>query len=303
MTRSGIVGHGNIRRINVSLRIRLPQKVYVIGLGQMGGSWVLASRKNKIFTSIAGWDIRDEVRRKAAAELRLKLMDFDEGIRYAEMVVLAVPVPTILTYLARISRLSHRSIILDFGSTKAQIMKLVEKQYPDLHFVGGHPFAGTEKSRETGWDERNFEERTFFLCRSNNSSSALDTKLVRSILVKLGANLVEMDPVVHDRILAFTSHLPYCAAAMVVKTHMQSSFSSNPVYLGPGFESTTRLALSSTEMIEGIVRTNRENILNALRAFEKSLREFRSLIYLKDWQRLRLSLREIQTHRQRSLHG
>lgn len=292
------VQHTRSRRTSNSLSNNFPQSLYVIGLGQMGGSWVLASRKKKIFARIAGWDIRPEVRKRAATELQLQMMKFQHGMMESDMVVLAVPIHEIMKYLVRICQHFNRPLILDLGSTKSEIMKWVEKQHADLRFVGGHPLAGTEKPGPAGWNELLFENRPFFLCpRKNGTSSTVDLKTVRTVLTKLGANPAAVDPDVHDRVLAFTSHLPYVVAVSLIKAFVDSAFTSHSLFAGPGFESTTRLALSSPQMVQGIIRTNRDNIVDALESFENALHLIKNQIYRKDWVNLLRELKQIQARK------
>lgn len=260
---------------------------------------MLASQKKRVFSRIAGWDIRPDVRKKASIQLELPIVEFDQGILHSDIVALAAPVHEIMKYLKRISQFPRRQLIFELGSTKSEVMKWVNDQHPDFRFVGGHPFTGTEKPGSAGWDERLFENRPFFLCpRKNGTSSLADLKIVCKILMKLGASPLEVDPVVHDCVLAYTSHLPYFVAASLVKTAFRNSTILNLHFVGSGFSDTTRLALSSPEMIEGIVRTNRENILDALQAFEHQLRTIKNLIYRSEWSRLVKELRAIQRMKQ-----
>jgi len=297
------VQHTRSRRTSNSLLNNFPQSVYVIGLGQMGGSWVLASRKKKIFARIAGWDVRPKVRRRAVTELQLQIMKFQQGMMESDMVVLAVPIQEIMKYLVRICQHFNRPLILDLGSTKAEIMKYVEKQHADLRFVGGHPLAGTEKSGPAGWDELLFENRPFFLCpKESGTSSTDDLKTVWIVLTKLGANPMTVDPYAHDRVLAFTSHLPYVVAVSLIKTVVDSAFTSQSLFAGPGFESMTRLALSSPQMVQGIIRTNRDNIVDVLESFENSLHLIKNQIYRKDWANLLRELKQIRTRKQALSH-
>jgi prephenate dehydrogenase len=108
------------------------------------------------------------------------------------------------------------------------------------------------------------------------------------IISAVGAHLIEMTADEHDRALASTSHLPFILAASLA----HSTPRAYAPFIGPGFRSTSRLAGSPSSMMTGILKSNRDNVLNAIQAFRRSLDEIESALQNEEYPQFEVILNE-----------
>ena len=114
---------------------------------------------------------------------------------------------------------------------------------------------------------------------------------MKKIISAIGANLIEMTAGEHDRILASTSHLPFLISSALTYS-MPQEFAS---LVGPGFRSTSRLAGTPSHMMIGILRSNRDNILDAIRIFRNSLDNIESALLNENYAELENILNQSRT--------
>ncbi len=152
------------------------KKITIIGVGLIGGSLGLALKKKKPNFKIVGID-KQEIIEKAIARGAIDegTVNLEEGIKEADIVIIATPVKTILNLLTQINPfLKKGCLVTDTGSTKRQIVERADKVLSkDIFFIGGHPMAGSE---EYGIKSANF--LIFYILSLNllafrNSSSKL----------------------------------------------------------------------------------------------------------------------------------
>jgi len=257
-------------------------KVGIVGLGQIGGSLALALKKTGKYR-ITGMDISEEIREAISGKIDGVTENYGELKNFSEIVILAVPVREIKKLLGIFRDFS--GIVMDTGSTKVEVMEEARKY--GFRFVGGHPLAGTEKIGPESWSSSLFQGTPFFLTGNLRKK---DRVVVENLVRDTGANPVWIEPEIHDRIMAYTSHMPYVLALAL--THLSSKFSR---FWGPGIKSTTRLAAQNPEMALDILFTNRKNIEDALQDFSNVLMELK--ILMRDPEELRKFLEEIYRKR------
>ena len=248
-------------------------KVVIVGLGLIGGSLAMALKGK---CALYGIDSD-----RAAIELALDKRivdqaDTDPGslASRADLVLLAAPVPGILEMIRRLPVLiQNPCIVLDVGSTKKEIVQAMAALPDRFDPIGGHPICGKEKPGLANAEPGLFEDAPFVLTPVERTSSrARDA--ARQLILAVGARPVEMDAGDHDRILAFTSHLPFLvSSALVLSTPNEFA----PL-TGTGFRSTGRLSGTSSSIMLGILQSNRENVLRALSVFQKQLTEIQSAL-------------------------
>jgi prephenate dehydrogenase len=266
---------------------RLSQaKIAIIGLGLMGGSLALAL-KGKC-EAIYGIDVNAATRDLALRQNIVDLVDEDPAVLVpqADLVVLAVPVPAILTLLDQLPDFTpNPCIVLDLGSTKTAILKKMAALPERFDPVGGHPICGKERL-----SLENAERTLYYLAPFLLTPLARTTERAISacdqIISAIGSKKEILTAKEHDRILASTSHLPYLLSSAIALATPQDV---SP-YIGPGFKSTSRLAGTPSSMMLGVVMSNRENILSALERLQDELALFTSAIAENDIEVLNSSL-------------
>ena len=253
------------------------KKITIIGVGLIGGSFGLALKKKKPSFKIVGVDkqkvIEKAITREAIDEGTISL---EEGTKEADVVILATPVKTILDLLPQINPfLKKECLVTDTGSTKKQIVKRANKVlFKDIHFIGGHPMAGSEKYGIDSADPHLFQDKTYILTPTNKSNLMAMEKIF-SLIKMIDANMLILDPLDHDRIVGAVSHLPQIMAISL--TNMIGEFAqreNNNNYfkaVGEGFKDMTRIALSPRKIWEDICDTNKGTILEMIQKFKQYL--------------------------------
>jgi prephenate dehydrogenase len=247
--------------------------VAVVGVGLIGGSFALALRKAGFDGSIIG------VSSQATIDAAIRVGAIDEGrpLRAAaaasDLVYLAQPIGGILRTLAEIDAVVRPgTLVTDAGSTKVAIMEAA-RGLRRAQFLGGHPLAGKEQRGVGSAEAELFRDRVYVLCGDCSTAAARDFV---TWLKRIGALPVELTPEEHDRVVAFTSHLPQListALAIAIHRHVAAEYSG---ISGPGLVDSTRLALSSFEVWRDIFATNQSSVAAAVDAFMTILGELRA---------------------------
>jgi prephenate dehydrogenase len=257
-------------------------RVAIVGLGLMGGSLALAL-KGKC-ASLLGID-PDPTAVKLAVEnqiVNLAATDPASLLPTADLIILAAPVRVIISLLNLIpDHHPTRAIVLDLGSTKSEILIAMDLLPERFDPIGGHPICGKEQSSLAFADGRLYQGAAFVLSPLQRTS-ARARQAAAQLVLAIGARPLWMDATIHDRLVAATSHFPYLLAnALSAATPLEAA----PL-TGPGFQSMTRLASSSPEMMHDILMTNRDNILTALKTFQIHLSRMEGLLSAGDFETL-----------------
>lgn len=248
----------------------------VIGLGLIGGSVAreLAARGVRVLGA-------DRDQRSVDAAIRegvvaAPLLHGLEGIGDADLVVMAVPVNAARAVLHDVARCASRAqLVTDVGSTKRAVVAAAEAAGLGPRFVGSHPLAGDHRS---GWSASRlglFEGARVFLTPASSSGDGA-LAVARSLWDSLGARVEVVADDVHDRTLAWISHLPQAVA-----TALACALAARGVprrELGPGGRDASRLAGSSVEMWRGIVLDNADELGPALSAVEAEIAALRTAL-------------------------
>lgn len=208
-----------------------------------------------------------------------------------DLVILSAPVPAILTLLEQLpSYTSNPCIVMDMGSTKRLIVESMSRLPEHFDPIGGHPICGKE-TLSLANAERTLYYGAPFLLTPLERTSPRALSAANQIIETLGAKESILDATEHDRILASTSHLPFLiSSALVLATPQDVT-----PFVGPGFKSTSRLAGTSSSMMLGVLQSNRENVLNALRGMQSQLAEIESSLSTNDFSKLESILNEARS--------
>jgi prephenate dehydrogenase len=246
-------------------------RVAVVGLGLMGGSLALALRGG----CQALWGVDND---PAALEYACQhgiidaATDFEGALR-ADVLVLAAPVRAILAQLEQLARgpaPTGRLLVLDLGSTKTEIAAAMRGLPAGFAPVGGHPMCGKEVSGLAHAEAGLFREKVFVLTPLERTP-AWALSLARQVVQAVGARPFELTPERHDQLAAAASHLPYLAAAVLVRA--AEGLDDDQVWqiAASGFRDTSRLAASDVTMMTDILLTNRQAIAGALERYQAEL--------------------------------
>ncbi|HEY5690165.1 MAG TPA: prephenate dehydrogenase [Cyclobacteriaceae bacterium] len=260
-------------------------KTVIIGLGLVGGSMAIDLRKRGIATSLIGVDENED---HCGEAVRLGIVDETNSIQnalaVADMVIVAVPVTAITKLILQVlDRVDAGTIVMDTGSTKASICKLASDHKNRSQFVAAHPIAGTENSGPGAALSGLFRNKTMIVCEREKSSEralAVAGKVFDALEVKP----IYMEPVEHDKHVAYVSHLSHVSSFLLGQTVMDIEKDEKNIFdlAGSGFASTVRLAKSSPEMWAPIFEQNVDYLSQALLEYIMHLQRFHYHLMKKD---------------------
>lgn len=286
---------------------RLFDRVAIIGLGLEGSSLARVMKREGMAGHIAGC-ARTQATMDTAMRLGFVDSVTDDAARVvedADLVVLCTPLSTYADLAARFARaLAPGCIVTDVGSVKRAVIRDVGPLLPEgVHFVPGHPIAGTEQSGpEAGFAE--LFERRYVILTPPPGADRDAVERVAAMWRRAGSTVEVMDPHHHDRVLAVTSHLPHLIAYTIVGTaadlegqlRRESAEKSDVVetkevikYSAGGFRDFTRIAGSDPIMWRDVFLNNREAVLEMLGRFVEDLTALQRAIRwgegetLEDW--------------------
>ncbi|MGE5464631.1 MAG: prephenate dehydrogenase [Syntrophothermus sp.] len=265
-------------------------RIAVVGLGLMGGSLALGLRGK--CAALYGIDPHAATLELALSQHIVDEADSDPAVLLpkADVIVLAAPVPAILSLLEQLpSYTPNPCIVMDLGSTKRLVVEVMARLPERFDPIGGHPICGKEKLSLAN-AERTLYYAAPFLLTPLGRTSARALSAAHQIIDALGAKARILDAVEHDRILASTSHLPFLLSSALALTTPQDV----TAFIGPGFKSTSRLAGTPSSMMLGVLQSNRENVLNGLRGVQSRLSEIEAALASNDFSSLESILSEAQ---------
>ncbi|MGK2741080.1 prephenate/arogenate dehydrogenase family protein [Tepidicaulis sp. LMO-SS28] len=253
------------------------ERVAVIGLGLIGGSIGHAAKRAGLAGHIAGYARSGETRVRA---LEIGFIDSAhesaaEAAKDADLVILCVPVGALGSVTAEIEgSLKKGAVLTDAGSVKTAVIRDMGSHVPDgVHFIPGHPIAGTEESGPDAGFAELFDNRWCILTPVPGTDKAATEKLTR-FWEGCGANVDVMDSKHHDLVFAIVSHLPHLIAYNIVgtATDLEKVTQSEVIkYAASGFRDFTRLAASDPTMWRDVFLNNREAVLEMLGRFSEDL--------------------------------
>jgi len=253
------------------------ERVAFIGIGLIGSSLARVLRRDRLAGEIVAC-ARQATTRQKALELGIAdraTDDAAEAVRDADLVVLATPLSAYAAIGAQIAAaLRPGAIVTDVGSVKQAVIRDLRPSLPaNVHFIPGHPVAGTEHSGpESGFSEL-FRDRWCILTPLPDTDPAALARLT-ALWEQAGMRVVTMDPEHHDKVLAMTSHLPHVIAYTIVgtATDLEDSLKSEVIkFSAGGFRDFTRIAGSDPVMWRDIFLNNREAVLEMLQRFSEDL--------------------------------
>ncbi|GAA3596906.1 prephenate dehydrogenase [Flavivirga amylovorans] len=262
------------------------KNIYIIGVGLIGGSLAIDIKKNNPEAVIHGISRKQTTLDEA---LSLNLIDKKatlEDIDNADLVIISIPVDATVKLLPSIlDKISDSGLVVDAGSTKVDICKVIENHPKRRNFLAMHPIAGTEHSGPTAAIPNLFKGKTNIVCEVEKTAFKLQEKALK-LFVDIGMRIRYMNPEAHDKHIAYMSHLSHISSFMLGKTVIEKEKNERDIFdmAGSGFESTVRLAKSSPEMWTPIFKQNKENVIETLKEYIDNLNQFKELMEKDDFE-------------------
>ena len=253
------------------------ERVALIGLGLIASSMAHAMRRGALVGEIVG-TARSAETREIAREIGFcdRVVDtVAEAVAGADLVVLAVPVGAMEAVAKEIApHLADGATVTDVGSVKRAVVEAVAPHMPEtVHFIPGHPLAGTEHSGPRSGFAELFDNRWTILLPGDSFDEDALARL-RGLWEGMGANVDEMDVDHHDLVLAVTSHCPHLIAYTMVGVadDLRRVTDSEVIkYSAAGFRDFTRIAASDPTMWRDVFLNNKEATLEILGRFTEEL--------------------------------
>ena len=258
-------------------------RITIIGLGLIGSSVARAVRKAMPTARIAAYDADPQVRETVRAlDLADDVADTaGASVIDADLVILCVPVGAMGAVAAEFADdLPAEAIVSDVGSCKASVLAALSEALPGATIIPAHPVAGTERSGPEAGFATLFQKR-WCIVTPPEGADALAVERVAEFWRRLGADVEQMAPDHHDRVLAVTSHLPHLIAYTIVGTasDLEEVTQSEVIkYSAGGFRDFTRIAASDPTMWRDVFLTNREAVLEMLQRFSEDLSQLQRAI-------------------------
>lgn len=272
------------------------RQVTILGLGLIGGSLGMAIRRRRLARKVVGWS-----RKSSTLRLARKRGAIDQGftnlaqaVAGADLVVLATPVDRIVPLARQAARAMARgSILTDVGSTKARVVRELARILPrTIHFVGGHPLAGSEQRGIQAARPALFDGSVCVLTRTPHTSSRALAQ-VRRLWAPLVYEVIVLDPIKHDTLLAEASHLPHALAFSLAASVSREASALAPRSLAD----MTRIAGSDPGLWDDIFLSNDRSLLRAMDRFDSEWKKLRHALVKRNGSALHRLLRDSQRRR------
>lgn len=262
------------------------KQVSIIGIGLIGGSFALDLKHYFPEVYITGIDQNQTHLTEAISLGIVDQIGSLNSLKTADLVVLAIPVNAALEVLPQVlNSISDQAVVIDMGSTKEAICKIVSKHTKRGQFLATHPIAGTEFSGPSAAIQGLFKNKTNIICEVEKTSPALG-ETVLTVFKTMGMHLRFMAANEHDKHIAYVSHLSHISAFMLGKTVIDKEKNERNIFdmAGSGFESTVRLAKSSPDMWTPIFEQNKDNVIETLTEYIQNLNQFKAFMEKDDFE-------------------
>jgi prephenate dehydrogenase len=256
-------------------------KICIIGVGLIGGSFALGLKKSAQVKTIVGFD-KDKfnlIKAKKLGVIDEYTLDIAQALSATDLVLIATPVNSFKAILEMIKpHISKHIIITDVGSTKVSVVDTAKQVFGEIpnNFIPAHPIAGKEQSGVESADADLFNNKRVIITPEENTN-AQSVAVVSELWQGIGAKVEIMNANKHDDLLAMTSHLPHILAFGL----MDYLINNNPDachYAAGGFKDFSRIASSDAVMWRDICINNPEQIIKHIEGYQQNLTHIANLI-------------------------
>ncbi|MDY8136503.1 prephenate dehydrogenase [Aquimarina sp. 2201CG5-10] len=263
-------------------------KVFIIGIGLIGGSFAIDIKAAFNEAEIHGIDKNDENLEKALSLGLIHKKSELESLNEADVVITAIPVDATVKILPSILEIiNDQCLVFDVGSTKEKLCDAIKDHPKRRNYLAAHPIAGTEFSGPQAAIANLYRGKTNIICEVEKTAFKLQEKAME-IFNRLGMRIRYMDPVSHDKHIAYVSHLSHISSFMLGKTVIEKEKNERDIFdmAGSGFASTVRLAKSSPAMWAPIFKHNKKNVIETLDEYIANLKQFKRLMEEDDFEEI-----------------
>jgi len=278
------------------------QRLALIGCGLMGGSFALALRQAGLVDHVVGFSASEGTRAKA---LKLGVIDSASGsaaeaVQGADLVLVAVPVRATEATLRAIDPvLSPAALVMDVGSTKADVVRAAEQALGEriAQFMPAHPICGKEVAGIAHADANLYKGQQLILTPLP-AHSAAQIERARAVWAALGCSVKTLEPQVHDEALAAVTHFPHLLAFAFMDSLMQQADGERYLALaGPGFRDSTRIAAGDPDLWADALLANATQVIAQSQRLHQSLHALEALVQRGDRAALRLAIEQVSQRR------
>ncbi len=283
-----------LKQVQHDVERNLVMKIGIVGLGLIGGSMAVDLRRKGFAEEVMG--VENEPVNAAAAEkigLVDRVVELDECVREADVVVLAVPVGAAVHMLPRVLYMfmeieDGNKIVIDVCSTKEHLARSVKYHPARRQYVATHPMAGTEYSGPWAAMPGLFDGHACIICDSEESAPKA-VRTVERMYETLNMRTIYMNSSNHDVHTAYVSHISHVTSFALALTVLDKEKDEKHIFdlASGGFSSTVRLAKSSPDMWTPILSQNRENVLHVMDTYIEKMLAFREAIENGDEEEVR----------------
>lgn len=263
-------------------------KIIGVGLGLIGGSMLLSLRRFYPKAKFLGQDIHAKHLNQAIDLGIINHKAKDVDYKDADLVIVSIPVdvaPKVIDEL--LYRVGSKTLVIDTGSTKAKLCKYLENHPKRDQYMATHPIAGTEFSGPQAAISELFDHKTMIVCEVEKTTLKLQQSGI-TCFEKMQMKIRYMNPLAHNKHMAYVSHLSHISSFMLGKTVVDKEENERNIFdlAGSGFESTVRLAKSNPQTWTPIFKQNKTFVLEALSEYIHNLKNFETALKQDNFEQL-----------------
>ncbi len=264
------------------------KKIIGVGLGLIGGSMLLSLKRFWPETEFLGQDTNNEHLHQAIDLGIINKEAKADDFKNADLVIVSIPVdvaPNVIHEL--LNQIGSNTLIIDTGSTKAKLCAHLKNHPKRDQFMATHPIAGTEFSGPQAAFAELFDHKTMIICEVEKTNLKLQQRAIQCF-ENMQLNMRYMNPVAHNKHMAYVSHLSHISSFMLGKTVIDKEENERNIFdlAGSGFESTVRLAKSNPQTWTPIFKQNKTFVLEALSEYIHNLKNFETALKQDDFEQL-----------------
>ena len=255
-------------------------KIGIIGIGLMGGSFAVDFRSIYKNSKIYGFDVDIKNYKYSIDNKIVDELLTETNCKDLDFLIVSVPVHIIPDVVKKyLDFVGSNTLVIDLGSTKNSICNSLNNHPKRDQFLASHPIAGTENRGQKSAIKGLYINSINIICESHKTRSELLERALK-LFKNLRMKIINMDPLEHDKNIAYVSHLSHISSFMLAKTVLEKKLVRKNIFdlAGSGFESTVRLAKSSPETWGSIFNDNKSNLVEALNEYIDNLSDIKSLL-------------------------
>lgn len=255
-------------------------RIAIVGLGLIGGSMAIDLKRRGFAEKIIGVD-RNVLHAETALRLGLvdELDDLTGALKKTDLMILAIPANETMLLLPELLDQVGHQILTDVCSVKSRLCELVKDHPKRSNFVAAHPMAGTEHSGPWAAQSDLYDGKAVIFCDVEGSSTEAVHK-VEALYRTLNMRFLYMNSVNHDVHAAYVSHISHISSFALALTVLDKEKNEKNIFdlASGGFDSTVRLAKSSSDMWTSVFLNNASNVQEVIKTYIKKLTLFSEAI-------------------------